>query len=102
MTEFFRDYDKLRSGFVTDNQFNCALSLACEKQANLSRSEISQLIEYYRQPNGRVAYKNFVNQIENAFSIPEWEKQPTFVVKRPPQGLLGRVIYLKSLSIKCK
>jgi len=27
--QFFGDYDKLRSSFVTSNQFVCGLSLAC-------------------------------------------------------------------------
>ncbi len=94
ITEFFRDYDKLRSGVVTEHQFVCALSLAVEKQANLSRNEISKLVEYYKQPDGRCYYRTFTNLIENAFNVPDLEKKPTVQVRRPPTGLLGRVSLL--------
>lgn len=91
LIDFFRDYDKLRSGIVTEHQFVCALSLALEKQAYLSRNEISKLVEYYKQPDGRVYYKTFTDQVESAFNVPELEKKPTVQIRRAPSGLLGRV-----------
>jgi hypothetical protein len=96
--DFFKDYDKLRSGVVTEHQFVCALSLAVEKQANLSRNEINKLVEYYKQPDGRCYYRTFTEQIENAFTIPELEKKPTVQARRPATGLLGRVSYFNSFS----
>lgn len=88
--EFFKDYDKLRSGIITENQFVCGLSLAIGKEAQLSRSEIQKVVEYYRQPDGRVHYKEFCDSMENAFNVPDLEKKPTLDVVRPPEGALGR------------
>jgi hypothetical protein len=92
ISEFFRDYDKLRSGVITENQFICALSLAVGKQAHLSRNDIGKLVSYFKQPDGRCYYKDFTDSIENAFNVPEWEKKPTVNLRRPPTGLLGRVM----------
>ena len=63
--EFFKDYDKLRSGIITENQFVCGLSLAIGKEAQLSRAEIQKVVEYYRQPDDRVRYKEFCDMMEN-------------------------------------
>lgn len=89
-TEFFKDHDKLRSGEITENQFICGLSLCCGTQANLSRDEIQKVVEVYRQPNGRVRYKEFCDVMENAFTIPDLEKKPTADVSRPPMGALAK------------
>jgi hypothetical protein len=94
ISDFFKDYDRLRSGVITENQFMCALSLAVEKQANLSRNDIGKLVEHYRRPDGRCYYKAFTDLIDNAFNIPELEKKPTIQVHRPPSGLLGKVSIL--------
>lgn len=64
-TEFFKDHDKLRSGIITENQFVCGLALAVGKEAQLSRAEIQKVVEYYRQPDGRVKYKEFCDIMEN-------------------------------------
>ena len=66
--EFFRDYDKLRSGVITEHQFVCGLSLAIGKEAQLSRTEIQMIVEFYKQPDGRVGYKEFCDMMENG----EW------------------------------
>ena len=63
--EFFKDYDKLRSGVITENQFVCGLSLALGKEAQLSRPQIQKVMEYYRIPDGRVGYKGFCDMMEN-------------------------------------
>ena len=64
-TEFFKDYDKLRSGLITENQFVCGLSLAVGKEGQLSRSEIQQVVDFYRIPDGRVRYTDFCEMMEN-------------------------------------
>ena len=46
-------------------QFICGLSLCCGTQAHLSRDEIQKVVEVYRQPNGRVRYKEFCDIMEN-------------------------------------
>lgn len=89
-TEFFKDHDKLRSGEITENQFICGLSLCCGTQANLSREEIQKVVDVYRQPDGRVRYKEFCDIMENAFTVPDLEKKPTVEVYRPPMGALSK------------
>jgi len=68
-TEFFKDHDKLRSGIITENQFICGLSLAVGKEAQLSRADVQKVMEYYRQPDGRVLYKEFCDMMENGKSL---------------------------------
>lgn len=95
-TEFFRDHDKLRSGEITESQFICGLSLCCGTQAHLSRDEIQKVVEVYRQPSGRVRYKEFCDIMENAFTVPDLEKKPTADVYRPPMGALSKAPNLLS------
>jgi hypothetical protein len=98
ISDFFKDYDKLRSGVITEGQFESALSLSVQKQAFLNMNDIKKLTEYYRRPDGRVYYKEFVDSMENAFNIPELEKKPLTQVCRPGQGLLSRVGSVKLSS----
>jgi len=65
MNEFFKDHDKLRSGIITENQFVCGLSLAVGKEAQLSRAEVQKVVQYYKQDDGRVQYKEFCDMMEN-------------------------------------
>ncbi|CAF3560484.1 unnamed protein product [Rotaria sordida] len=90
ISDFFKDYDKLRSGIITEGQFESALSLSVQKQACLNMNDIKKLTEYYRRPDGRIYYKEFIDRMENAFNIPELEKKPLTQVYRPGQGLLSR------------
>ncbi|XP_002741846.1 uncharacterized protein LOC100373451 [Saccoglossus kowalevskii] len=95
-TEFFRDHDKLRSYIITENQFICGLSLAVGKEAQLSRSDIQKVVDFYKIPDGRVRYKEFCDLMENAFNEPGLEKNPTLDVQRPAKGALSR--YLNPLN----
>lgn len=63
--EFFKDYDKLRSGYVTENQFMCGLSLAVGKEAQLLRPEIQKVAEFYKRGDGCVNYREFCDMMEN-------------------------------------
>ena len=63
--EFFKDYDKLRSGVITANQFVCGLSLAIQREAQLSRGEIQKIVEFYKTDDQRVRYKEFCDMMEN-------------------------------------
>lgn len=65
-TEFFRDYDKLRSGLITVAQFKCGLSLCMAKRINLKRNEINRLVEHFISSDGEhVKYKEFCDVMEN-------------------------------------
>lgn len=88
--EFFRDHDKLRSGIITENQFICGLSLACGKEAHLTKQEIQKVAVHYKTPDNRVQYKDFCDIMENTFNVPGLEKQPTVHPIRPPRGALTR------------
>ena len=91
MVDFFKDYDKLRSGSITDRQFASGLTTGVQKAANLCTEDVNQLIEYYRRPDGKCDYRSFSNTIENVFTIPDMEKKPLAYVNRPPRGLLSKV-----------
>ena len=45
--EFFRDFDKLRSGYISEAQFRIGLNMA---KIVLSGKEFSALTEYYQAP----------------------------------------------------
>lgn len=87
--EFFKDFDKLRSGVITENQFERALTLA-GREAKLSATDIKQIVDFYRSPDGGVLYKDFCETVDNAFNVPDLEKKPTMDVMLPPHGALGR------------
>ena len=91
ISDFFKDYDKLKSGLITDRQFSTALTDSVKKTANLDLDDINQLVEYYRQIDGKCDYKTFCNTIENGFNIPDMEKKPLSNVIRPLNGLLAKV-----------
>ncbi|CAD5122359.1 DgyrCDS10796 [Dimorphilus gyrociliatus] len=88
--EFFKDYDPLRSGVITEQQFICGLSLAIGSEAQLSRGDMQKVVEFYKRCDGRVGYKEFVDVLENVFNEPDLEKKPLLTVHRPPTGALGR------------
>ncbi|EGD76931.1 hypothetical protein PTSG_07272 [Salpingoeca rosetta] len=67
--EFMRDYDKLNSSCITANQFECGLSLACSAPGGvrLTREQVNALVERFRAPDGRVNYRQFCKQVDEAF-----------------------------------
>ena len=66
--EFFKDYDKLRSGVITEHQFASAMSAALGKEAQLTRGDIQKLVEFYRTDELRVHYKELCDMLENSTS----------------------------------
>lgn len=68
-TEFFRDHDKLRKGIITENQFVCGLMLCVGKEAHLTRGEVQKVVDFYKNDEGRVAYKEFCDKMENGESV---------------------------------
>src|SRR5690606_4163323 len=90
ITDFFMDYDTLGCGLITHRQFATALTDSVKKSANLALDDINQLVEYYRQVDGKCDYKTLCDTIENGFNIPDMEKKPLSSVIRPPHGLLAK------------
>lgn len=78
VNEFFRDFDKLRKGKVTESQFKAILSTL---NFILTEEEFQQLIDKYQTPDNMVQYTAFVDSIDQAFTIKGIEKNPTLRVK---------------------
>ena len=91
-TEFFKDYDRLRCGRITERQFLSALTLAVGRQAQIGGDDGERVVGFYRCPDGSVDYREFCEMLENAFNVPQLDKKPTQDVARPPTGALGRVL----------
>ncbi len=72
--EFFKDYDKLRKGKVTANQFTTVLSVL---DFNLTDEEYDFLTEKYKTADGMVQYSAFVENIDSAFTIKGIDKKPS-------------------------
>ncbi|XP_069741796.1 EF-hand calcium-binding domain-containing protein 6-like [Narcine bancroftii] len=91
MPEFFKDYDRLHSGLVTESQFIRGLNLACGKEANLTEQDIQTVRKCFNTPDGKVRYRDFCDLMEHAFNIPHLEKYPRAEVCRPPNGSLFKL-----------
>ena len=95
--EFFKDYDKLRSGIITENQFVCGLSLAIGKEAQLSRAETQKVVEYYRQPDERVRYKEFCDMMENGESFPRVGGAGRTETHNSTLGLINCILHCREI-----
>jgi hypothetical protein len=80
VSEFFKDFDKLRKGRVTKSQFKAVLSNILN--FTLTEEEYQSLIDKYScdDPN-MVNYSAFVGSIDSIFTIKGIEKMPTVRVK---------------------
>lgn len=59
--DFFRDFDKLNSGYVTPTQFRRVLDAV---KLRLSDDEAAALIEKYSRPGRGVNYLSFCDEID--------------------------------------
>ncbi len=71
--EFFKDYDPLRKGIVTEGQFRRILDINC---LNLAESEIQSLLTKYRENDARINYFNFCETIDTIFTQKGIDKDP--------------------------
>lgn len=73
VAEFFRDFDKLRSGYITDSQFRIGLNMA---KIVLSSQEFEALLQHFRAPKeGRhICWKDFSDAIDEVFTKKNLEK----------------------------
>ena len=78
VTEFFRDFDKLRKGKVTAPQFKSVLATL---NIQISDEEYDSLAKKYWTDDDMVNYKAFCASIDEAFTVPGIEKNPTLRVK---------------------
>jgi Ca2+-binding EF-hand superfamily protein len=79
VSEFFRDFDKLRSGFITESQFRIGLNMA---KIVLSSSEFEQLVQHFRAPKeGRhVRWRDFSDSVDEVFTKKGLEKAVDLVL----------------------
>lgn len=76
--EFFLDFDKLRKGKVTVNQFQSILSMLNFK---LTQEELNELSCRYKTDDNMFNYKDFCGFINSAFTSYGIQKAPLTVVK---------------------
>ena len=79
--EFFLDFDKLRKGKVSKNQFESILSML---NLNLTKEEYSFLFEKYKvvnDPQNMMNYHDFCMSINSAFTTYGIQKDPKVDVK---------------------
>lgn len=78
--ECFRDYDPLRSGFITANQFKSALSSIKLPKTNLSEQQLESLVQKYIGPydetEEKVKYLEFLSNVNKVFTETGLEKTP--------------------------
>jgi Ca2+-binding EF-hand superfamily protein len=93
--QFFLDFDKLRKGHVTKNQFSSILS---QLNFNLTKDEYIALSEKYEtnDPEKFFNYVDFVASINKAFTTTGIDKKPDVRVPAVTQNdtLLARRKYL--------
>ena len=65
--QFFSDYDKLRTSYITANQFLCGLSLACSAPGGLalSRSDMQRVADHYTEADKGVHYRRFCTDCDS-------------------------------------
>jgi len=82
ISEFLRDFDKLRSGGITVTQLRLGFNMA---GITLSDSEFNLLINSYpmTEKQGYVRWKDICDTIEEVFTTKHLEKDPTYDVVEP-------------------
>lgn len=71
--EFLRDFDKLRSGFITNNQFRIGLSMA---KVGISATEFEHLCAAFKAPKegAHMRWKDFCDAVDSVFTKKGLEK----------------------------
>lgn len=72
--EFFRDFDKLRSGYITNAQFRIGLNMA---KCSISAQEFNMLCEFFKAPKEgqHIRWKDFCDKVDEVFTKKGLEKR---------------------------
>jgi Ca2+-binding EF-hand superfamily protein len=72
-SEFMRDFDKLRSGYITDSQFRIGLNMG---KVVLSQAEFNALSEHFKAPKEgkHVKWREFCDSVDTIFTKKGLEK----------------------------
>ena len=73
VSEFFRDFDKLRSGYITSAQFRIGLNMA---KVAISQPEFNRLEVAYKAPKegSHIKWREFSDHVDEAFTTKGLEK----------------------------
>lgn len=73
ISEFFRDFDKLRSGYITEAQFRIGLNMS---KIVLSGNEFRLLADHFQAPKegAHVKWKEFSDCVDEVFTIKNLER----------------------------
>jgi hypothetical protein len=73
ISEFFRDFDKLRSGYITEAQFRIGLNMS---KIVLSGAEFRLLADHYQAPKegAHVKWREFSDAVDEVFTIKNLER----------------------------
>jgi Ca2+-binding EF-hand superfamily protein len=81
LQEFFRDFDRLRSGNITVPQLRIGMNMA---KIHLSKAEFELLTTHYASSKvGMVAWRQFCDEVDEVFTKKNLEKDVTVEVARP-------------------
>jgi Ca2+-binding EF-hand superfamily protein len=87
LDDTFRDYDSLRSGFITKNQFMGALGSIKLPKTVLTQRELNAVAEKYKihdnDAESKVAYMEFLRNMNKVFNSTGLEKFPLKKFKQP-------------------
>ena len=77
--EFFRDFDKLRSGYITEAQFRIGLNMA---KIVLSSAEFDELVTHFQAPKEgkHVKWREFCDAVDEVFTKKGLEKAVDMVL----------------------
>ncbi|KAJ3099126.1 hypothetical protein HDU97_003459 [Phlyctochytrium planicorne] len=88
LTDQFADFDRLRTGYVSESQFRRCVGLAMDKGVvtPLTEEEFKILMEAYKGTGervGRVKWTAFVDSIDKVFGAKKLESTPTQYIPAP-------------------
>ena len=87
LDDSFRDYDRLRSGFVTKPQFIAVIGAVKFPKTTFSDRQLDLLAEKYRVEDvyseSRVSYQEFLSNLNQVFTVKGLEKFPTKKYNQP-------------------
>jgi Ca2+-binding EF-hand superfamily protein len=77
--EFFRDFDKLRTGYITNSQFRIGLNMA---KVVISAGEFKLLTQHFKAPKEgeHICWKDFVDHVDEVFTKKGLEKSVDIVL----------------------
>ncbi|KAJ3264446.1 hypothetical protein HK104_006466, partial [Borealophlyctis nickersoniae] len=85
VVDYFHDFDRLRSGYVTATQFRRCVGAILDRAvvSPLTEQEFEVLMERYDKGNRMIKWTDFVDSIDKVFGAKKLEQTPTQCVLAP-------------------